>query len=322
MRTIDRPTLPIVVAASTYVLISLGLATLGARELRAGTPARLTGTCLECHDDRGKSLVGTPHQVATDAADSLRARVACTDCHKPDPRHWESDPQTYPMGNPAKASADEAAAICSRCHESSHQQSMTTGNPHAVNGVGCLGCHQVHGPGRTALLQRPEPDLCLGCHGAVRGQFAKPSRHPVADAVMTCSDCHLKQADTRPTLTWSGTNSACFGCHDEFRGPFPYEHPATMDFSTEEGGCLNCHDPHGSNLPRLLKQPYEAPNFGLCTQCHFVPKHGFNQEHQDRFAGVACSECHVDIHGSYDNRLFLSPALRAQGCSAVGCHHF
>jgi hypothetical protein len=28
----------------------------------------------------------------------------------------------------------------------------------------------------------------------------------------------------------------------------------------------------------------------------------------------------VDIHGSYSNRLYLTPALEAQGCFAVGCH--
>jgi DmsE family decaheme c-type cytochrome len=321
MRTIHRTAPILAVAATACALVSLGTTALVAAETGAAPPARFAQTCLQCHDDRGKSLTGTPHQIAGGEAE-VSGRIACSDCHKPDQRHWENDPQQFPMGDPAKATAPEVAAICSGCHVNAHQQSMMTGNAHEANSVGCTACHRVHGEWRPGLLQKPEPELCLGCHGEVRGQFAKPFRHPVADAVVECSSCHMGPADNRPTLTWSGTSQACYGCHDRFRGPFPFEHPATLDFSTEEGGCLACHDPHGSYEPRMLKQSYQAPNFSLCTQCHFVPKHNFNQEHGDRFAGVACNECHVDIHGSYDNRFFLTPTLRAQTCGAVGCHNF
>ena len=42
------------------------------------------------------------------------------------------------------------------------------------------------------------------------------------------------------------TASAATGSSE---GPFPYEHQATLDYSTEEGGCMNCHSPHGSAQP-------------------------------------------------------------------------
>jgi predicted CXXCH cytochrome family protein len=110
-------------------------------------------------------------------------------------------------------------------------------------------------------------------------------------------------------------------CHNEFQGPFPFEHQATVDYSTEEGGCINCHDPHGSAQPRMLKQPYEAPHFQLCTQCHGVPPlHNQNARHGDRWAGLACNDCHTDIHGSYTSRVFLSESLEAEGCFTAGCH--
>jgi predicted CXXCH cytochrome family protein len=126
--------------------------------------------------------------------------------------------------------------------------------------------------------------------------------------------------ETRRELSLNGTN-VCARCHAEMSGPFPHEHPAALDFSTEEGGCLTCHDAHGSFQPRMVTQPYEQPHFQLCTQCHSVPGHNANVMHGTMWAGRACSDCHVDVHGSYDNRLFVSEDLKSQGCFNAGCHH-
>ena len=76
------------------------------------------------------------------------------------------------------------------------------------------------------------------------------------------------------------------------------------------------------NFPRLLKQPYEGPHFQLCSQCHSVPRHNWNNQHGSLFAGVPCNDCHVDIHGSYTSRYFFTPQLQADGCINSGCHRF
>ena len=55
-------------------------------------------------------------------------------------------------------------------------------------------------------------------------------------------------------------------------------------------------------------------------QCHSIPKHMNNVNHGTQWAGVPCNECHVDVHGSYESRHLLDPALGSQGCFAVGCH--
>jgi predicted CXXCH cytochrome family protein len=133
----------------------------------------------------------------------------------------------------------------------------------------------------------------------------------------------MTTSETKLAMSSSGTNATCASCHLEFQGPFPFEHQATVDYSTEEGGCITCHDPHGSYLPRMLKQPYQSPHYQLCSQCHVVPpKHNSNSFHGTIWSGVSCSECHTDIHGSYTSRLFLTPALQGQGCINVGCHQF
>jgi DmsE family decaheme c-type cytochrome len=204
----------------------------------------------------------------------------------------------------------------------SHQQNMLEKNIHVDNDVNCSGCHKVHESTRPGLLKAAEFDLCLDCHSEVEGQFAMPFRHPVNDEIVACSECHLTLDAMTRELSLNGVNSACMDCHNEFQGPFPFEHQATVDYSTEEGGCLNCHDPHGSSQPRMLTQPYEPPHFQLCTQCHSVPPgHNLNTQHGTMWAGVSCNECHTDIHGSYTSRNFLSESLRGQGCFNAGCHN-
>jgi DmsE family decaheme c-type cytochrome len=177
----------------------------------------------------------------------------------------------------------------------------------------------VHGSTLSGLLRKPEPGLCLGCHSSVEGQFAKSYRHPVMQGVMKCTECHMTLSETKTDLSRNGTNM-CVKCHGEFSGPFPYEHQAALDYTTEEGGCLSCHEAHGGHLPRMVQQPYEGPHYQLCTQCHSVPGHNQNPMHGTQWAGMACNECHVDIHGSYSNRLFVNESLQAQGCFNSGCH--
>ncbi len=284
-----------------------------------GDQPREAEVCLTCHQEVGDSLAMTPHRPFRDAGKESEVWVACTDCHRGDSRHYEEDPEQYPMPVPAALNAAEEGKICASCHLNSHQQEMMEKNVHARSDVNCSGCHSVHASAHTPLLKKAQPELCLSCHGSVASQFVRPFRHPVDDGIMNCTDCH-QSMDAGVREKVRNGSRMCIECHGEFRGPFPYEHQATVDYSTEEGGCMNCHDPHGSYLPRMLKQPYEAPNFQLCKQCHTVPLHQMNPHHGDRWANMACNECHVDIHGSYTSRNFLSESLRDQGCLKSGCH--
>lgn len=279
---------------------------------------RTSTVCLECHAGQDTTLAGTPHWAGT-VHEGAEAVFACTDCHAGGSKHWEEDPAANPMTNPAKVNASAEARICSACHQNSHQQNMVEKNVHLTNDVSCSGCHQVHTSKHPALLKAAESKLCLDCHARVEGQFARPFRHPVAEGVVQCSDCHRTLDQTSRALSNNGT-SVCLNCHGEFAGPFPFEHQATLDHSTEEGGCMTCHEPHGSSLPRMVKQPYAPPHQQLCTQCHSVPRHFSNTMHGTSWANVACNDCHTDTHGSYDNRLFVNQSLQAQGCFNSGCH--
>jgi DmsE family decaheme c-type cytochrome len=302
------------------ILIALLGLTAGAEGLFAEENPRVIGVCLDCHEDKEASLATTPHSLSGESKDGVGAKIACTDCHGGDRRHWEEDPDQYPMKSPAKLNARDEAQVCVKCHQTSHQQNMAERNIHMTSDINCSACHSVHQSKTPVLLQAAESELCARCHRDVEGAFAKPYRHPVNEGIVKCSECHMTLDETRRELSLNGTNM-CMKCHAEFQGPFPFEHQATVDYSTEEGGCVSCHEPHGSYLPRMLKQPYEAPHFQLCTQCHAVPPgHNSNPNHGTAWAGMACSECHTDIHGSYSNPLFLSESLVNQGCFTASCH--
>jgi DmsE family decaheme c-type cytochrome len=308
------------VAALLLCAFLLASFTVFSKDISAQDHPRVSEVCLDCHDSYDAGLASTAHRLS-DELDGPNARVTCTDCHVGDKRHWEDDPEEYAMANPAEADASATSHLCSACHLNAHQQNILEKNVHAANDVNCSGCHSVHGSAHMSLLKDEEPTLCLGCHASVEGQFARPYRHPVNDEIIKCSECHMTLDVTGTELSINGSN-ACYECHAQFEGPFPYEHQATVDYSTEEGACITCHDPHGSYLPKMLKQPYEYPHFQLCTQCHSVPLHNQSSFHGNTWAGVPCNDCHTDVHGSYVSRNLLSETLEDEGCFNPGCHQF
>jgi len=280
---------------------------------------RIVDDCLDCHEDYDESLTGTVHQIHKNES---KRSPACSDCHSGSLTHLE-DPQISNITNPAAVSVEQASSLCKQCHLTDHQQQMAESNVHAESGVNCSACHKIHNNGRPALLSGREPELCYGCHQQVRGEFFFPYRHPVEDGIVKCSECHRTLDERDQRFTARELNGTCLDCHNEFQGPFPFEHQAAVDYSTEEGGCLNCHAAHGSNLPRMLVQPLDPPDYALCSQCHVVPGHRFNSYHADRWAGRQCTECHVDIHGSYVSKYLLRPGLPDEegiDCFGAGCH--
>ena len=309
---------------SSGVAVFVFLAAIGAaliafafQATESSQPSTLTdAACMDCHDDDAHGLMGTAH-------DLVAGKVSCLSCHAgaATTAHVE-DPDVKPV-NPAHLAPDSLTNLCVNCHANPHATNLLERDPHRDAGLSCDACHQVHNVDRRlALLSDDDPSLCFSCHEAQKGDFVLPTHHPVSEGVVRCGDCHISVAQSAKQHVPSGPSETCLQCHAMFQGPYPFEHAAAVDYSTEEGGCLNCHAPHGSPNPRLLRQSYESPDFALCSQCHVVPKHQFNVQHGSQWAGVPCAQCHVDVHGSYDNRRFLDPSLGSQGCFVAGCHTY
>ncbi len=274
-----------------------------------------SAACLDCHEDIVRSLSESAHQIF-DINSGSEMKGGCVGCHDGWVAHLE-DPGKDNIGQPKNSSPGDQSKICARCHQSLHQTSMNSFDPHGLNGMTCLDCHKVHDNQNELLLTNNRQEFCLSCHSEVAADFKSRSAHPYDSGNINCVDCHvmgeMERGDNAVGLNWT-----CQNCHAEYSGPFIYEHPVTWKHSTQGSGCIECHQPHGSVNDRLLTQPGN----GTCLQCHGTPP-GHITNHSGLGSKFACIECHSEIHGSYDNRLFLDPDLGTKlfpDCYQSGCH--
>jgi len=151
------------------------------------------------------------------------------------------------------------------------------------------------------------------------------------DRVQSCttSECHTAERSD-PYVHGPATAGACTMCHvwlDEAKHSFELKHDGArlcgfchlgevvtaaryLHEPVEQGKCLECHDPHGSAVPFLLRAESDRD---LCLECHAETFDGPYAHAAD--AQRACSGCHQP-HAS-----MLPNLLRAQGrMLCVGCH--
>ena len=270
--------------------------------------------CLNCHDEKAVSLENSLHRI-TEVTDMTSAiAIGCVNCHDGWAEHVE-DPSPENIETAARLSFSGQVDLCSRCHITLHQSSMVSSDPHGRVEIGCIECHSVHSNVNEHLVKDDSDNYCAVCHTSVAAEFKRRSAHPLESGNVRCVDCHMLDG-TEDQLLAVGLDWRCQNCHSDLSGPFLYEHPVVYAHLVEGGGCTECHQPHGSPNDRLLKQPGD----GVCLQCHGTPP-----VHRIAHAGIAtrfaCVDCHSDIHGSFDNKKLLDPALGAKmvfDCSE--CH--
>lgn len=242
-----------------------------------GTKAKGRELCITCHSDKGKAQGGG----------NLHPPVAgtCTSCHDP-----HSSPNKFQL---IKApSGDKNENLCLTCHDKGVNV-PAGGSRHAALDMGCDACHVTHKTGDPTKsefrdhLVKPAPALCLDCHDVKDAGLLKAHQgQPFATADCTgchdphqsdspklmqavlhppfqagaCDTCHTAPKDGKVALTKATPKELCVTCHDDkakFIDNAKVQHPGAM------GDCTDCHSPHASRYPRMLKQPV-----GVCTQCH------------------------------------------------------
>jgi DmsE family decaheme c-type cytochrome len=242
-------------------------------------------TCGMCHDDIYEPLLLSVHGQT----DPERF---CENCHGPGEAHMEGE------GDP---SLIRSIGTCTPCHDSGNNGPAWTRSEHALAGLGCETCHDVHGSSmRDFMLRDTAPDLCLDCHTSVQADFSLPETHPLGPGSANCTDCHNPHRQSSRGSLGGFKQDACLNCHTEYRGPWFFQHEVVA-----VEGCTACHAPHGSVNRRLLT--YQRVG-DLCLQCH--PEQPFFHEAVDgtgqRTTGINdCTRCHSEIHGSNNNALFL-----------------
>jgi len=260
--------------------------------------------CVSCHTQEAKNWAHTIHAkiFGLNPRNQLE-QEGCEACHGPGSVHIQ-DP-TAPLGiirfsKRSQIPISQQNAQCLNCHRGG-QRIFWPSSVHESHDLGCSDCHNPMASfsvkGLTARGSINE--TCIQCHKTQRAQFTRRSHMPLLEGKITCVDCHNPHGSTtEPLLKADSVNETCYNCHAEKRGPFLFEHAPVRE------SCLTCHSPHGSNNEKLLVVARPI----LCQQCHAQRGHpaelltqGYlaNGPKPDiRLMNRACSNCHVQIHGS------------------------
>jgi DmsE family decaheme c-type cytochrome len=229
----------------------------------------------------------------------------CEACHGPGKEHVDGGGDKTKIFTFKDASPQETSARCLGCHQYDEEHANYERSAHLMNGVGCIDCHSPHHAKEGEfLLKAKAPELCYGCHGDVRAEFARPFHHRVPEGLLTCNDCHSPHGTFRPKQlrTNAAGDSVCYKCHFEKQGPYVYQHEALIE------GCTICHSPHGSTNQRMLVQ--NQVNL-LCLSCHVFPAEvgppATPTFHDQSTKYQSCTLCHMAIHGSNTSVVFFTP---------------
>ena len=282
-------------------------------------PASFVGSavCKSCHPDVWAKFYKNPHFKSVASGQESAGNTGCEGCHGPGSAHVKAPSKTS-IAAFSVLTAKQALERCLRCHSQALSRANIRRSVHTLNDVACTGCHSIHKAATPKfLLAKAQTDLCYGCHTSVRSQFSMPFKHRVNEGFMNCTDCHNPHGSPAPTWRMGSrprmvdqslaNEEPCLKCHAEKRGPFVFEHA-----SVRVEGCESCHSPHGSPNARLLRRPVV---FTLCLECHngagslgrqgigIPTQSGSHNMSDPRYQN--CTTCHVRIHGSNADALFL-----------------
>lgn len=130
---------------------------------------------------------------------------------------------------------------------------------------------------------------------------------PHGPAQSDCSVCHVQVGSTKDHKFSFilPREDLCKRCHE-------MPHKQVLHKPVAEGKCLDCHDPHGSDHPRVLRLD---PKRDLCLKCHQQDFSKSKHVHGPVAVG-ACVVCHQP-HSSSEPKLLSQPlATLCQSCHA------
>jgi len=225
----------------------------------------------------------------------------------------------------APAHADRSAAgdaVCTKCHDQSEAKPVLAilqtrhGAKADARTPGCQGCHgasvaHVKNAGNTdprppvdidfaakgATLPAQQTQTCLSCHqDGQRGHWAG-SQHQTAS--VPCSSCHAVHVKQDRVMAKASQPDVCFACHKSERAQT--HRISTHPLAAGKMACSDCHNPHGSTGPALMRK---ASVNETCWSCHADKRGPFLWEHEP--VTESCANCHTP-HGSN-----IAPLLKAR----------
>lgn len=146
----------------------------------------------------------------------------------------------------------------------------------------------------AAAAASPEVKECLRCHPQV--EAALHGRVVHAAIKSGCATCHRERrlrvgAQTKKPFLNSPEPGLCLDCHPSG----PHLTAAHYGQPVDATVCTHCHNPHGSNNPKLIREHMHGPFAGRhCDECHGVPQAGKVTLVAASIKEV-CYGCHVQL---------------------------
>lgn len=242
---------------------------------------------------------------------------------------WAADSHLPDLGDStSKAAVAKDAlgkdALCTKCHDESETAPVLSlyQTKHGVRGDArtptCQSCHgasEKHLKGDPNVKGRAAPDIifkkgvfalsdhkdrsgqCITCHKGGNRTHWDGAQHQ--NNGVACNDCHKVHKPVDPVLSKKTQTEVCYSCHKEQRS----DSKKISHHPIGEGKvvCSDCHNPHGSTGPKLLKKNTVTET---CYSCHAEKRGPFLWEHQP--VTEDCANCHTP-HGSN-----VSPLLKSR----------
>ena len=232
---------------------------------------------------------------------SARGAATCMKCHPGAASQTHDKPYYAPgfdksvlevMSTPHGSKGDSHSPFgqheCESCHGPSEKHVQSTPG---ADGRKVSPSVIFTGPNKSSIAVRNQ--ACLSCHeNGLRMDWAG-SQHQNHN--LACVSCHTIHVAKDPILVRTTQAEKCFSCHAAQRAlSLQLSHHPIREGQVV---CTDCHNPHGSPGPTLLKK---ARVTDVCYSCH-ADKRGPNLwEHQP--VREDCTNCH-NPHGSVNPRL-------------------
>jgi DmsE family decaheme c-type cytochrome len=244
------------------------------------------------------SLVGASAAGAADPNTDLvlKGDAKCTKCHEEN-----GSPGVLLIGKTKHGTiADSRTPTCTSCHGDSeaHQKGPSGGNAQAKP--------DVVFKAKGGIAAEAQSASCLACHQSDSNRSHwSGSTHESHD--VTCANCHTVHAAKDKVLAKATQFEVCFVCHKDKRAQVnrPSHHPVL------EGkvSCSDCHNPHGSIGPSMVKRDNVRDT---CFQCHAEKRGPFVHNHQP--ATEECTICHQPHGTVVESMLKVRPPFLCHEC--------
>lgn len=228
----------------------------------------------------------------------LRGDARCTRCHD------EGDsPQVLAIGKTKHGTkADSRTPTCTSCHGESDKHVTNPGGGQKRPPTDVVFSSRFNSKSSAT----DQSGACLSCHkGDSRRTHWDGSIHQSRD--VSCSSCHTVHAAKDRALSKTTQFEVCFTCHKEQRAQFnrPSRHPIL------EGkvSCSDCHNPHGTIGPKLMKRDSVVDT---CFQCHMEKRGPFVRPHEP--VTEDCGTCHSPHGTTVENMLKARPPFLCNEC--------